>query len=186
MRASKNFGITSAAFAGLVICVATSSCGWLPKKVTDKDCEDWGDKFSKMTKDAFNENMKKCGKKATKDGDKDAKKAEKDVEDAADKNFADLVDKQTKELTKGCKTQTGKSYIAKDATCYMGASKMADWGNCKFETPFFQDFSDLGKTFDKQMQASCDEGIEKAKTGGGKEDKADKKDDKKKDDDGDD
>ena len=65
----------------------------------------------------------------------------------------------------------------------MKASKMADWGNCKFETPFFQDFSDLGKTFDKQMQASCDEGIEKAKAEkGGKDDKKDEKKDDKKDD----
>ena len=171
MGASKKFGVTSAAFGALVVAVATSSCGWLPKKVTDKDCGDWGDKFAAMTKDAFNENMKKCGKKALKaEGDKgkdsDAKKAEKDAEKSADKAFSDLVDKQTKELVTGCKTQSGKNYIAKDADCYMKAGKMKDWAACNFQTPFFQDFATLGDTFDKQMQASCDEGIDKAKAGG--------------------
>lgn len=174
MGAGKKFGVTTFAFGALVVGIATSSCGWLPKKVTEKDCNDWGDKFSKLTKDAFNENMKKCGKKALgSEGDKgkadDAKKAEKDAEKTADKAFSDLVDKQTKELVKGCITQTGKNYIAKDADCYMKASKMKEWGDCKFETPFFQDFATLGSTFDKQMQDSCQEGIDKAK-GGGKDD----------------
>jgi len=190
MGASKKFGVTSAAFAALVVSVATSSCGWLPKKVTEKDCNDWGDKFSKLTKDAFNENMKKCGKKATKDGDKAAKEAEADIEKEADKTFAKAIDEQTKELVKGCVTQVGKSYIAKDADCYMKASKMADWGSCSFQTPFFTDFSDLGKSFDKTMQSKCDEGIDQAKANKGgdddEDDKKDKKDDKKKDKDDDD
>ncbi len=135
------------------------------QKVTAANCEVWGDKFSVAVKKAFADNMKKCGKKATKDGDKEAKQTEKEVEEAANKSFDELVDKQTKELIKGCKTQAGKDYLTKDAKCYLEASKIADWGKCKFETPFFQDFSDLGSTFDKTMQESCDDGIEKAKDG---------------------
>ena len=170
MGASKHFKITGAAFAALVVSVATSSCGWLPKKVTEKDCTDWSDKFAKLTKDAVNDNMKKCGKKAVKAGADKGK--EKDEEKTLDSALGDTIDKQAKELTKGCVSQVGKSYIAKDADCYMKASKMGEWASCNFQTPFFTDFSDMAKDFDKKFQASCDEGIDTAKSKG--DDKGDK------------
>jgi hypothetical protein len=51
----------------------------------------------------------------------------------------------------------------------MRAKKLADWKTCNFKTPFFSDFSTLSETFEKTFQAKCDEGIDNAKAGGGKD-----------------
>ena len=157
MGAGKKFGFSSFAFGALVVGIATSSCGWLPKKVSEKDCNDWGDKLSKMMNTAADEDFKKCQKDT-------GGKGGKDVEKAADKAMAKQIDEITKDVVKQCVTQTGKTYIAKDADCYMKATKLKDWADCKFETPFFQDFATMGSDFDKQFMEGC-EGA--AKGGGG-------------------
>ena len=157
MGAGKKLGVSTFAFGALVVAVATSSCGWLPKKVSEKDCNDWGDKLSKMMNSAADADFKKCQKAV-------GGKGGKDVEKAADKAMSKQIDTITKSVVEQCTTQTGKTYIAKDADCYMKADKLQDWANCKFETPFFQDFATMGNDFDKQFLASC-EGA--AKGGGG-------------------
>jgi len=168
MRARSNLKLSSFAFAALVVGLATSSCGFLPKKVTKEDCEKWGDQFATLTKEAFAKEMKKCvGKVKDEVGeDKDAKKASKDANKVFDKEIDDLKEK----IVKGCADQEGKSYISKDADCYMKAKELKEWKTCDFKTPFFTDFSTLAETFGKTMQGKCDEGIEKgkAKGGGGK------------------
>jgi hypothetical protein len=170
-RSNLNFSASSIACAALAIGLATSSCGFLPKKVTKEECEKWGDQFATMVKDAFAKEMKKCaGKVADETGDKaDKKKAEKAGNAAFDKEIDGLKDT----IVKGCSDQEGKSYISKDADCYMKAKELKDWKTCDFKTPFFTDFSDLAEKFGKTMQGKCDEGIEKGKAkGGGKKPKA--------------
>ena len=162
MRARSNLKLSSFAFAALVVGLATSSCGFLPKKVTKEDCEKWGDQFATLTKEAFAKEMKKCaGKIGDEGGDK--KKAEKAGNAAFDNEIDDLKSK----IVKGCADQEGKSYISKDADCYMKAKELKEWKTCDFKTPFFTDFSTLAETFGKTMQGKCDEGIEKGKSKGG-------------------
>ncbi len=161
----RNIKVSSIAFAALVVGLATSSCGFLPKKVTKEECEKWGEQFATLTKEAFAKEMKKCADKMTDDAS-DKKKAEKAGNKAFDKEIDDLKDK----IVKGCADQEGKSYIAKDADCYMKAKELKEWKTCDFKTPFFTDFSDLAEKFGKTIQGKCDETIDKkgGKGGGGK------------------
>ena len=179
MRASLNLKITSAAFAALVVCVGTSSCGWLPKKVTVEDCKKWGDQYAKLMKVQAGDSMKKCGKKAlSAEGDKgkaaDAKKQEDDAVKAADKMVDDMVDDSAKDIVSQCSAQAGATYTGKDGTCFLAASTTADWDKCNFETPFFKSFASMGSDLDKEIQKGCDQGIQKA-TGGAAADDDDNK-----------
>jgi hypothetical protein len=153
--------VTSIAFVGLVLGIATSSCGFLPKKVTKEECEKWGDKFATVAKEAFEKETKKCFEKAT--GGDDSKKMQKEAKKAANEQ----LDKVKETIVKGCSDQEGKNYISKDADCYMKASELKDWKTCSFDTPFFKDFSTMAESFSKEFQKGCDEGIDKGKKGGG-------------------
>ncbi len=85
------------------------------------------------------------------------KKAEKAGNKAFDKEIDELKDK----IVKGCSDQEGKSYITKDADCYMKAKELKEWKTCDFQTPFFTDFSTLAETFGKSIQSKCDENVDK-------------------------
>jgi hypothetical protein len=133
-------------------------------QVTQADCDAWGAKFSTLTMQAFVRNIKKCGKKAAKEGDNEAKENARAAEKEAIAAFAKAIEAQTKELVKGCAAQIGKDYATSDAACFTKSEKISDWPACQFTTPFFADFSDLGATFDKTMDDKCQEGIDEAKS----------------------
>ncbi|GAC1352692.1 MAG: hypothetical protein NVSMB1_18090 [Polyangiales bacterium] len=153
--------------AAAALAVATTACGFLPKKVTKDECDKWGDHFVALTKDASANEVKKCMAKLDPEADLKA------AESAANKAANAGIDKLREDIVKGCVSQEGKSYIAKDADCYMKAKALKDWKSCDFKTPFFTDFSTLSESVEKDFQANCDEGLDKAKRGAADREKSD-------------
>lgn len=102
--------------AALGVAALVGACGLIPKKVTKKDCEKWGEHFqSKMT--AFFEKQEGCEEKS-------AQKALKETLGTTVETVNEACDAYVDTLP----------YLSKDEKCFLDGSGTKDWKACNFGT----------------------------------------------------
>lgn len=124
--------------AALGVAALVGACGLIPKKVTKKDCEKWGEHFqSKMT--AFMEKQEGCEAK-------EAKKALKDTLGTTIETVNETCDAYVDSLP----------YLSKDEKCFLDGSGTKDWKSCNFGmTTAFYMFNTSAEAIETSSSAIC-------------------------------
>lgn len=133
--------------AAVAVASLTGACGLIPKKVTKKDCDKWGEHFESSIK-KYVEKQDGCDDKA------------------AAKSVKETLKSNTDTVTEACAAYVDTlPYLSKDEECFMKGNGTKDWKSCNFgATTAFYMFNATAEGFEQAAQGVCS-GMKGAKKG---------------------